>query len=594
MYIPTYLNITRAWLGLLLVLALPQTVFSADSPERPFPSEVTAVTVYLQGAQVNRTASVPLVAGRQTLVFTNLTTKADPESVQFSLNGAEVQVLSVRHRINFVDKAEEDAEDAALRSQLAALDRRERRLQTEAAINKEEEAILQANRSFGSEDTGLDPDQLARAVTYHRERLTTIRMGYLAIEDSLSSIAEDRQLILATLAQRGLDRQRPATGEVVVLVESKSVQTVAVGLAYLVPNASWTPIYDVRVDDIAQPLDLRYRARVTQNSGEDWGNVQLTLSTGDPNRSASAPQLPTWRLANGSYPPTYVPATQAKVKYGLVDITGVVTDDATNEALIGATVLVEGTEIGTVTDLNGNFTLSVPADRQKLQVNYTGYDNQVVLIKPGKVQDIRMGSSGATLDEVVVTGRSVGVVRSNLSQRMRLSRRSKTPPPPPPVQVERRATTVAFLIDFPYDIPSDGQARSVDVRRYAVPATFQHFAVPKLVEEVFLTAAVANWEQYDLINGEMQLFFEGNYLGTSTLQLENLSDTLTLSLGQDPSVIISRETDRSVGKRGGFLAGKATQTRAYEIKVRNTKNRPISLRITVRYLLLPIRKLPSR
>ncbi|PHI19689.1 hypothetical protein CEQ90_11605 [Lewinellaceae bacterium SD302] len=573
-------SIFRLFSFLLLLSILPTTSFAnnAEPPELPAKSKITAVTVYLQGAQVNRTAKVNIPAGRNTFVFTGLTAKADPLSVQFSLNEPGVNVLSVSHRINYDEKAQEDDRDRQIRKSLKILETRERRLQTEAAIGKEEEAILKANRNFGGEQNGLDPTQLEQAVAYHRQRLTDIRMNYLVIQDSLAAINDRRKDLLRQLSERGLERQRPATGEIVVEVESKTAVTTEVGLAYLVPDASWEPTYDVRVDDISRPIDLRYRARVNQQSGEDWEQVKITLSTGDPRLSASAPELPVWRLGNGTRPPTYVPTTAKKTQYGFKEVTGVVTDGDNNEALIGASVLVEGMEIGTITDINGNFTLQVPTDRQKLEISYVGYDTQVILIKPGQVQDIRM-NEGTTLDEVVVTGRSAGAVRSNMVQRRRESR---TPPPPPPVpvQVERRATTVAFVIELPYDVPSDGESRTVEVRNYSVPATFQHFAVPKLQPEVYLTAAVANWEHYDLISGELQLFFEGTYLGSSQLDVSNTSDTLTLSLGRDPGVIISRKTDESVNKRGGFFAGKANQSRAYLIEVRNSKAQPVNLLVT--------------
>lgn len=574
-----------SFIGLLLVVFTPSGL-SAQSAENEVKvdSEISSVTVYLEGAQVNRKADFRVANGRSTLVFTGLTAKSDPRSIQVTLENPSVQVLSVSHRINFAESPAEDPEEAALFDQIKILDKKERRLRTEVELGKEEEAILQANRQLTGEQTALSAEDLERSVRFHRERLTAIRLSYLAIADSLELIAEDRKRIQEEISQRGLERQRPAVAEIVVEVESDGPAQGPVGLAYLVADASWTPTYDVRIDDISQPVDLRYRARVNQRSGEDWKDVNLTLSTGDPNQSAVAPELPVWRLSAGSRPPVYRPQPRLSTPYAFKSITGVVTDE-NREAVIGATVLVEGTEIGTVTDLNGNFTLDVPADRQKLIVSYVGYSSQVVLITPG-VQDIQLNESAAALDEVVVVGSASGIRRSNMMQRRSRSLeemdiQADMDPSPityaVPTTVERRATTVSFVVELPYDIPSGGEARTVDIRDYRVPATYRHLAVPKLSPDVYLTAALTDWESYDLISGELQLFFEGTFLGTSTLDVSNTTDTLSLSLGRDPGVIVLREKDLDYGRRGGVLSNKRVESRGYKISIRNTKDRPVNL-----------------
>ncbi|MCO6487582.1 MAG: TonB-dependent receptor [Phaeodactylibacter sp.] len=84
-------------------------------------------------------------------------------------------------------------------------------------------------------------------------------------------------------------------------------------------------------------------------------------------------------------------------------VSGTVLDAETNEPLIGANVLVEGTTTGTVTDLDGLFTLEVPEDATELAVSYTGYQPQAVSIE-GATNVVVSLSSGTVLDEVVVIG----------------------------------------------------------------------------------------------------------------------------------------------------------------------------------------------
>ena len=540
-------------------------------------SEIRSATVYLEGAQVNRKATTTVPAGRATLVFTGLTTALDPGSIQVATDQAAVQILAVSQRINFAERPVATPQEERLRTRIEALDRRNRQLRTEAGIAKEEEAILKANRQFAGQQNGLDAEDLVRGVAYHRERLTAIRMRYLVLEDSLQAIAERRTVAADELAQLGKSREQKTTTEVVVVTQSAQVTSAGFTLSYLVPNASWSPVYDVRVRDVASPVDLRYRARVRQQSGEDWADVKLTLSTGDPSLNAEAPELAVWRIRPNIRPPVAARRTKRETQATVRQMGGTVTDE-TGEPLIGATISVTGTNIGTVTDIDGRYRLTVPVGSSSIMASYTGYETKVsALPVAGERLDIKL-AEGAVLDEVVVTGYG----RNNRLRVPRLKRRSQVgaapPPPPVAVEVERRATTVAFVIELPYTIPSDGQPRQVEIRQFDVPAHYRHLAIPKLSSDAYLTAKLTDWEQYDLISGEIQLFFEGTYLGQSYLDVLATSDTLAVSLGRDPGVVVTRKRNTDYRKRG-FLSGKQTDSRGYTINVRNTKAQPIDLTI---------------
>lgn len=84
-------------------------------------------------------------------------------------------------------------------------------------------------------------------------------------------------------------------------------------------------------------------------------------------------------------------------------VTGTVKEAGTGEALIGATVLVRGTALGTITDIDGHFSLEVPAGKDILEVSYTGFGAEVITLGTSNTLEITM-TAGKTLDEVVVTG----------------------------------------------------------------------------------------------------------------------------------------------------------------------------------------------
>ncbi|MTB49900.1 DUF4139 domain-containing protein [Lewinella sp. W8] len=569
---------------LLSVLVLLCSVLVTAQEEMPVSSTIEEATVFLEGAQVTRTATATVPAGRRAIIFTGLTADLDPESVKVSTRESGFLVLSVSHRMNFGTPPEPGPEVRELEARVETLDFERDLISTRANIAREEEEILRANRSISGQASGLAAEDLERAVRFHRERLTEIRMNYLRWNRQLDSLAKVRESLMKQLAEMRGKKPQKAQSEIVVITEAERSATADFRLSYLVPEAGWEPYYDVRVTDISQPVNLRYRAKVSQDSGEDWEDIKLTLSTGDPKGSAVAPSLEVWRLYGGSRPPTYRPLAARDIRSGYRSVSGRIFD-ANGEPLIGATVLVQGTTIGTVADVDGNFRIDVPMEATALTFSYTGYRSSSRPITGGRL-DVLLEDAAEFLDEVVVTGRA----RSRKQRRdERISEEdlsldySPPPPPPPPpapapvpTTVYRQATTVSFQIDLPYSIPSDGKERDVEINQHQLPAHYTHVTVPKVNEAAYLTAAVTNWEQYDLLSGEIQLFFEGTYLGRSYLDVSATEDTLNLSLGKDPNVVVER-TEITEFRKESFLGGKVSQSRGYRIEVRNRKEQPIRL-----------------
>ena len=563
----------------LLLLLFPIALFAQT--EQGVPSEITAATVYLEGAEVRRTATTKLPAGRTALVFRALTAKLDPTSVQLSANSDELLVLSVEHRLNFGETTPASERENRIVGRIERLNRYELDVKTEVLLLRDEEAILQANRQVAGAQNGLDAQDLRATVEFQRERMGYIKRTMLILGDTLHAIADRRETLQLQLGELGEQRQlQRATSEFVVLVKTDRALRAEFDLRYLVPEAGWNPRYDLRVANTVSPVDLRYRAAVYQNSGEDWSNVNLTLSTGDPSENAVAPELQVWRLAPNRRPPVYQKSQkQKKSNYGFRRISGTVVEEGTNEPLIGASIVIPGTTIGVAADFDGKFSLEAPSDITEIEVSYTGYDTKRL---NNLSENMRIAlSAGAALDEVVVTGYGSRLPKIRLGGNRRKGTRAPAPAPPPvPTVTERRATTVAFQIELPYDIPADGRPRNVEINRHELPASYQHFAVPKVSPNVYLTAAVTGWEDYNLVSGEAQLFFEGTFLGTTQLNVDNTNDTLRLSLGRDQGVVVKRTTDREFKERAGFLSGKQVRSRGYVIEVRNTKAYPINLRVT--------------
>jgi uncharacterized protein (TIGR02231 family) len=93
-----------------------------------------------------------------------------------------------------------------------------------------------------------------------------------------------------------LSRERNHVGEIVVSVSAPAAVRGQFELTYITRQARWAALYDIRATDTDKPVEMLMKASVSQNTGEDWSNIQLTLSTANPLASRVVPSLDTWFL----------------------------------------------------------------------------------------------------------------------------------------------------------------------------------------------------------------------------------------------------------------------------------------------------------
>ena len=144
------------------------------------------------------------------------------------------------------------------------------------------------------------------------------------------------------------------------------------------------------------------------------------------------------------------------------------------------------------------------------------------------------------------------------------------------VSVDNSGVNTTFDIELPYTIPSDGQQHLVAVKRYELPATYRYYTVPKLDKDAFLQANITNWEDLNLLPGQTNIFYEGSYVGRGNIDVRNVKDTMTISLGRDKKIVVKRERDvklRSVKTIGTNVR----ETAAFNITIRNTRKEAVTL-----------------
>lgn len=343
----------------------------------------------------------------------------------------------------------------------------------------------------------------------------------------------------------------------------------------MVGNAGWFPSYDIRAKNINEPVQLIYKANVKQDTKVEWSNVKLKFSSADPNVSGVAPELQTYFLNYNTLPPTYKLTTNS-VRGKVFDSNG--------QPLPGANVVVEGTTIGTVTDLDGNYSITIPNNSSQLTFSFIGYNSKTLPIS-NTVMNIALEENEMELEEVVVIGygsqkkesltgalqgRVAGV---NIDKSVKI--RGTSSLAIPTAQVENQ-TTVDFEIQTPYTIKSDNKNYTVDMEFYDLPAFYQYYCVPKIDKDAFLIANIVDWEKYNLLEGEANVFFEDTYIGKTLMDVRYASDTLKISLGRDKKVSVNREKIKDFTAKQ-FIGNKKEETRAWKTTVKNNKNQAINM-----------------
>lgn len=551
----------------------------AEDDTKEVKSTIKYVTVFTKGAQVSREAKVNIPQGNSIIKFIGITPISDQNSIQVKADG-NFTVLSVTHQANYFEtpiKTEEIEQLEADQQKLKDLLEDEDLL---INVLQEEETLILNHKMIGGGQQGVVVSEVVAAADFYRKRIKEIRLEKLQITRKKKGIQEQITQIQAQLNELNY-QERTNTSEVLVAIAAERATTGDFLISYIVNSAGWAPHYDLRVKGVNSPVQLSYKANVYQSSGESWNDVSLTLSTGDPSKYGRKPILQPWLLNfYAPYARRNNNRRQAGVYSGVYSgkvrqVTGVITDSF-GEPLIGASVMIKGTTTGVVTNFDGRYTLEVPDYAKTILISYTGYSSLETAINSNNMNIVL--DEGVMLDEVVLTGRVKGIrVFKNRKRRSKKKdKKELAPTQPVPVEEIEKATTVAFKIDIPYDILTDGKQYVVQIKEHELKSYYEYYAAPKLDPTAFLTAQVTGWEGYNLLNGEASLFFEGTYLGRSYLDVQSVDDTLDVSLGQDNNIVVKRTRQKENTKKK-FLSKKRIDTRGWDIEIRNKKKLSINM-----------------
>lgn len=278
-------------------------------------SQPEKAIVFLNGAQLFHSKAISLSAGHTDIILEGLPMAIDQNSIQAGGKG-DFTIFDVQYRLYYpepvvdrklpteIQKRIKSTEDSLVEIDFNLKDIYNQRdvlnVQKQMMLNNK---ILVINS--GSDSLLL----LQQTIEYYDKKLNEIYASLLKLEKKELIVNNERVKIQQRLydlqnywAQQNLQQAtKGPVPQIILSVDAEFAITAKVEINYLTYSAGWYATYDIRASDIAQPVQLNYKANIWQNTGIDWKNVKLTCSTGNPTLGNTLPQLTTWYVGYYQY-----------------------------------------------------------------------------------------------------------------------------------------------------------------------------------------------------------------------------------------------------------------------------------------------------
>ncbi len=528
-------------ISILSFFLLIQFNLWAQEQEVTAKSTIESVTVYKNNARVIRTAKANIPAGSSELVLEKLSQKILINSIQVKLSNSNVALVSAVPRINYLKQTEASERFKTVNDSLTLIAREIRALILDENVVRVTKKTLLDNNPLGSNaKEGFTVAEVKEVMDFKRKELSALEKELLKLDYKKKDLQQRERSLQQQQSLLYNARSKPS-GEVVLKLQSAAKVATNIEIAYVVTDAGWRPLYDLKSEGVGKPLELVYKAHVFQQTGFDWEQVKLTLSSSDPSLSNDRPILSPLNLnllAAASY------RVRKKKSNTYIQYQG------SGDVVLESQVKKDG------------------AFKQSIQQrDISGITATVAGVNSiDRGESINSNGSRSSRNDTYIDGVRVigdfGVVETEFMDDF--------------TDLLEDDQDANFDLELLQDIPSDGEKHIVEIKRHEVKVNYEYHIVPKLDKGAFLLAKITNYGQYNLLSGKANIFFEGVYLGQSYLDSKVTTDTLLLSLGRDEKISVRREKLKSVRKEQGSFV---KENLGFEISVRNNKSEEIDITI---------------
>ncbi|MBC8869992.1 MAG: mucoidy inhibitor MuiA family protein [Planctomycetes bacterium] len=507
---------------LLVALATPNAASAQPTTEV---GKVTTVTLYRGQALVTR--EIPLKAGQGAIeiVVGDLPERVVSDSL-FAEGSPGIDVRAVRFRSQAVGEEP--------REEVRKLDEAIKEANEKAELLRKTQELLGKQTTYLDQLEGfvaptaktelskgvLDAEALEKITTFSFQKREEILTKQVENEKETKALEEQLSLLQRKRAEL-TDGSSHNAREAVVFVEKEADAPESISLSYLVESCGWSPSYTFRAGADRAEVAVECNALIHQMTGEDWGGVELTLSTASPAISAAAPGLAPFPVSLKS--------------------TGEQQGEQQAQQAKQADLAVQAKSI-----------------RTRQQSAIMGFQNTLDLTSNiGANWDVNAAANDFQSLELVNPRAALQALKLD----------SEGPDDGP---------SLSYRLAAPVSLASRSDQQMVRILQTNLASTFHHIATPVLTSYVYREAKLTNTSEEDMLGGPITVYLNGSFVGRGEIPTVARGQTFVVGFGADPQLRARRElADRTDSVQGG----NRELSFQYRLVVENYKDQPVNVSV---------------
>lgn len=260
-------------------------------------AQIQSARVYNNAAELKHKASVQIPSGTSEIVITNVANYLNESTVQIGVP-KNVTVMSVQFTNAYVEEYDNNQDSPLVKpvkEEIAKKEAELKTLQNQLTAERKGIELLDKNQSM-SNAQNFSVAELTKLLDFYKTKRTELANSINKLENQEKTFIEELNTLKGKLTFNETTTEKTSQGKLVVNVMSNTAGTIPLEVSYLTDQATWQPSYEMRIDKINEPIQMLYKAQVQQNTGIDWKNVKLSLTSGPANQNTFAPELQPWFL----------------------------------------------------------------------------------------------------------------------------------------------------------------------------------------------------------------------------------------------------------------------------------------------------------
>lgn len=271
----------------ILIFILMVSFFKSQEIKKEI--DVKQATVFLQGAKVFGSTNVTLQKGRNTVKIINLPNDLDENTYKINLE-KNTTLLSITPQNNYLKNDELTDGEKKLDDERKKFQRQVNLLNIQIKNLTGEQNIINDNLKISTNDKSTPQEQLIKLTEFYRKRMLEIDNQVFLLTEQKTTFDES----IAKINKQFSEEQTHKTQnrkELILEILAENEMNLNLGVSYIVSNAGWVPSYDLRALSTKKPLEIIYKGKIYQKTGQDWNNIKLFVSTYRPSFNQNRPIL---------------------------------------------------------------------------------------------------------------------------------------------------------------------------------------------------------------------------------------------------------------------------------------------------------------